>query len=96
MYNYMLPFFSCSGVDPLRVLTLNTHGASWFQDEPIISSKELYDVESMVRDTSLEAVKKPSHFVEVLKSIPNSALPALNNLARKKLKRFEAICAMLK
>ena len=98
MHRHGIPIiFRCINFAPLRVVTLNANGLSWFEDEPIPSAEEPYDIDSVIETVMLESLNKPhAVFQDILFSIPKENLIELVNLARKKKSRFQTLCNVIK
>ena len=76
---------------------MNANGLSWFEDEPIPSAEEPYDIDSVIETVMLESLNKPhAVFQDILFSIPKENLIELVNLARKKKSRFQTLCNVIK
>jgi len=82
----------------LKVFNLNTWGSSYFEDLPIPSNEEPYDVES-IRHTLIEYMNASypnPYLLPLLQILPNTTAIGLLNEARNKRERFDALCKHLK
>ena len=98
---FIVAFFiimSTASCFQLRVFNLNTFGNSWFDDLPIPSEAEPYNISSVKEQTSkyMEENYPNPALLGFLQSLEDAQLIGFINDARKKKERFEAICNHLK
>ena len=74
---------------------MNTWLASWFDDLPIPSAEEPFDVDGAIADFHDFLSDNPSPFTDALTALPVEALLALSHPARRKKDRRDALCSIL-